>query len=288
MNASDIDIISLGLADALEEHSRSETVKRGYIKEAARIAVSEEPELIGELFAADGYEAATPSALLSSLMKLVGDGDGGGLLAKYISEVFESRFGRIALSASFPDATDTDRSAAFVSGSGADAAYEIFARRFGLSAVHTGRISAACDAVLDGDAGYCILPVVSSKDGRLRSFYRMIDVYGLKISATVTVESAESTMRYALCGKNSAPVFSTPSGIELSVPCNGKSASSLIRAAEALGHTLSEVSSYPSERDGEVFSFTFSVGGEYNPFFLYLNLFFPHFTLTGIYSDITV
>lgn len=287
MKASDIDIITRGLSDASEDFSRSETVKKGYIKELARLCVLEAGAAVDELFSADGCGSSVSSEPLKTAIKIVGNGASGGFFARFLSETYENRFGEIGNDALFAEEDSAMPSASFVSGSGADAAFESFARRFRLSAVHTGRIASACDAVLDGDAGYCIIPVMSAKDGRLRSFYRMIDVYGLKISATVTVESVESTMRYALCKRNSRPISKTPSRMEFSVPCDGKNALSLAKAAEALGHGLLEVSSSPSERDGEIFSFTFSLGGTYKPFIVYLNLFHPRFTLTGLYDTVT-
>lgn len=287
MKASDTDIIARGLTDASEEFSRSETVKKGYIKELARLTVLDEGETLGEFFSADGCGAAADLSTLKTATSLLGNGASGGIFARFLAEVYENRFGEVKSAALFPESDPVPASASFVSGSGADAAFDAFARHFRLSAVHTGRISAACDAVLDGDAGYCILPVVSGTDGRLRSFYRMIDVYGLKISATVTVESAENVMRYALCKRNSLPLSPAPSRMEFSVPCDGKTALSLAKAAEALGHGLYEISSSPSERDGEIFSFTFILGGSFKAFILYLNLFHPRFTLTGLYDAVT-
>ncbi len=287
MKASDIEIISRGLTDAKEDKKRSDTVKRGYIKELARLVLADESELIGELFSADGYGGELSSPSFKSALPLLGDGEDGGIFSRLLSELYEDRCREITDAELFPEDDAAQQCAAFVSGSGADAAFDVFSRVFHLSAVNTGRIAAACDAVLDGDAGYCILPIVSSTDGRLRSFYRMINVYGLKIASTVTVESAENVMRYALCKLSSHPITDTPSHIELSVPCPGESALAIIKAAEVLGHRLYEISSYPSERDGEIFSFIFSLDGEYKSFLLYLNLFHPRFTLTGLYDDIT-
>ncbi len=287
MKTTDTDIIARGLSDASEELLRSETVKKGYIKELARLALIDEGDSVGELFSADGYGGAALSSSLKAAIGLVGNGASGGIFARFLTDVYEKRFGEVKDSLLFPEYDSVPASASFVSGSGADAAFEAFARHFHLSAVHTSRISSACDAVLDGDAGYCILPIVSGTDGRLRSFYRMIDVYGLKISATVTVESVENVMRYALCKRNSHPISPSPSRIELSVPCDGATALSLAKAAEALGHGLCEVSSAPSERNGEIFSFTFILGGSFKSFILYLNLFHPRFTLTGIYDAVT-
>ncbi len=287
MRSSDIEVILRGLSDANEEKIRSETVKKGYIKELARLIFAEGSETVGELFSADGYGGQPISDSFFSALSVIEEGEDRGIFAKLLTGLYESRIHEVSDTELFPEPDTAAMSAAFVSGSGADAAFDSFAHVFRLSAVHTGRISSACDAVLDGDAGFCILPVVSGRDGRLRSFYRMIDVYGLKISATVTVESSENVMRYALCKLNSRPLSGTPSRIEFSLPTDGNGALAVSAAATALGHSLFEISSFPSERDGDIFSFTFDVRGEYKSFLLYLNLFHPRFTLTGLYNDIT-
>lgn len=285
MKATAREIISRGLSDASEELLRSETIKKGYIKELARLSVKDERELLRELFAAEGCSAELSSELKASV-RLVGDGENGGILARLLTETYEALCGAVDDDAIFPDPSSADSSASFVSGSGADSAFDEFSRRFHLSAVHTSRISYSFDAVLDGDAGFCIIPVVSSNDGRLRSFYKMIDVYGMKIAAVVSVESSENIMRYALCKRDSRPIVSAPSHMEFSVPCSGSEAMAIARAAHALGNSLIDISSLPSERNGEIFSFTFKLGGAYKPFLLYLNLFHPSFTLIGIYDII--
>ncbi len=285
MKTNEKDIIMRGLSDAAEELLRSETIKKGYIKELARLSVKEERELLRELFAAEGCSAEL-SAELKASVKLIGDGENGGIFAHLLTESYERLCGTLDDNAIFPEVSSADASASFVSGSGADSAFDEFSRKFKLSAVHTSRISYSCDAVLDGDAGFCIIPVMSSKDGRLRSFYKMIDVYGMKIAAAVSVESSENVMRYALCKRDSKPILSTPSHIEFSVPCSGSDAMEIAKAAQVLGNSLLDMSSLPSERNGEIFSFTFKLGGSYKPFLLYLNLFHPNFTLIGIYDVI--
>lgn len=285
MKATAREIISRGLSDASEELLRSETIKKGYIKELARLSVKEEHDLLREFFAAEGCSSELSSELKASV-KLIGDGENGGIFARLLTEAYEGLHGTVDDDVIFSESTSADTSASFVSGSGADAAFDEFSRKFRLSAVHTSRISYSCDAVLDGDAGFCIIPVMSTKDGRLRSFYKMIDVYGMKIAAVVSVESSENVMRYALCKRDSRPIVPAPSCIEFSIPCSGSEAMQIVRAAEALENSLLDISSLPSERNGEIFSFTFNLGSSYKPLLLYLNLFHPSFTLIGIYDVI--
>lgn len=285
MKTSEKDIIMRGLSDASEELLRSETIKKGYIKELARIFVKDAGKELGEFFSADGISSELPFELKDEL-RLLGDGADAGIFSLFVTDLYENRFGAVEDELIFSEASSEGSTVSFVSGSGADSAFDRFSRKFRLSAVHTNRISYSCDAVLDGDADFCIIPVMSANDGRLRSFYKMIDMYGLKIAAAVSAFTSESTMRYALCKRDSKPIFSAPSRIEVSLPSTGDEALSLVKAAEALGSSLLEISSLPSERNGEVFSFTFRLGGSFKPFLLYLNLFYPSFNLIGIYDII--
>ena len=60
-----------------------------------------------------------------------------------------------------------------------------------------------CENVFDGRCEYCILPIMNSNDGRLMSFYSLLDRYELKICETVDIdaENSSSTMKIALIGR---------------------------------------------------------------------------------------
>lgn len=70
-------------------------------------------------------------------------------------------------------------------------------------ASYVGTFAEACEAVYNGLCEYCILPVENEREGRLYSFYSMIDRYELKICDTVTVSSEDSSesIRFALVGR---------------------------------------------------------------------------------------
>lgn len=282
MEQSKINIITEGLRDASDDLRRSETVKLGYTKELARLALCELGDTAALLFEIGAELSPIADTAVSQVKKLMHEGENGADFARFISELYEKKYG--ALPSYTAEKELVPHSAAFVSGSGADAAYDIFKHRLGLSPIHSERISSTCDAVLDGDAGYCILPLKSGRDGRLRSFYRMMDVYDLKISAACVAGSDENMTRYALCGRSHKPIFDKPTHIEISSPATGAEALAVAASAKRLGHELTELSSTPSEHGGEVYSFTFELRGDYRPFILYMNIFHPRYTLTGLYS----
>ena len=57
----------------------------------------------------------------------------------------------------------------------------------------------SCENVTDGFCEYCIIPITSSSDGRLMSFYSLLDRYELKICAVTDIDDDETskTIRYA-------------------------------------------------------------------------------------------
>ena len=66
--------------------------------------------------------------------------------------------------------------------------------------------NSACEAVYDGKADYCILPIENSTDGRLGGFYNLISKYELFVCLSTDVMSNDGSVRtrFALCKKNTA------------------------------------------------------------------------------------
>ncbi len=71
--------------------------------------------------------------------------------------------------------------------------------------IYSPSFSEACDDVFDGRCEFCILPIENSQNGRLFSFYSMLDRYELRICATCRLEGETHSerVRYALVGKAS-------------------------------------------------------------------------------------
>ena len=61
----------------------------------------------------------------------------------------------------------------------------------------------ACEAVFNGNCEFCVLPVHNDRDGKLYSFYSMLDRYELKIVHVVSDENddARESVTFALVGR---------------------------------------------------------------------------------------
>lgn len=64
-------------------------------------------------------------------------------------------------------------------------------------------VTDVCESVYNGECEYCILPVETSNDGKLLSFYELILKYNFKITAVYDLQSdnGKEYTRYALLGK---------------------------------------------------------------------------------------
>lgn len=76
-------------------------------------------------------------------------------------------------------------------------------------AAYFANVADVCENVYNGNCEYCILPVETSSDGKLLSFYELILKYNFKITAVYDLRGEEGYTRYALIGKRSA--FNNPS-----------------------------------------------------------------------------
>ena len=91
---------------------------------------------------------------------------------------------------------------AYLKNSYNDMAYMQFSELFNSPrAAYFGSIVDVCESVYNGVCEYCILPVETSSDGKLISFYETILRYNLKISAVYDLSSNNGYTRYALLSK---------------------------------------------------------------------------------------
>lgn len=127
----------------------------------------------------------------------------------------------------------------------------------------------AAENVFDGRCEFCILPIMNSEEGRLMSFYSLLDRYELKICETVDLDADDSsrTIRYARVGKackeqkerfqsNQSYIFEfsiTAASSDFLVP--------LFEAAKQSKATLVSIDSLPVEytTDTQRFFFSFSI-----------------------------
>ena len=73
----------------------------------------------------------------------------------------------------------------------------------GAKAYYSASFADACEAVFNNTCEFCILPVYNGKEGKLYSFYNMLDRYDLKIAHTVTEDEGDSQelVTFALVGR---------------------------------------------------------------------------------------
>ena len=100
--------------------------------------------------------------------------------------------------------TGADIRMAYVKNNRSDEAYAcFFGRDRRVRSSHVGTFAEACEAVYDNSCDYCILPLENEREGRLYSFYSMIDKYELKIrdTAAVVSEDGSDSITFGLVGR---------------------------------------------------------------------------------------
>jgi len=157
--------------------------------------------------------------------------------------------------------------------------------------VYESSFADVCEAVFDGIAEYCIIPIENSVDGKLVGFRNLIMKYELKILSLCEIPTGdESSTTYALLGKNfvKTGVPEENGMFEFILSLNDDlSLSDIIRAAEYTGMKLRKIDSIPvSYSDGGyAYDIVFSVGdADLECFLCFLMLEAPQFIPVGTYS----
>ena len=280
-----------GIGSAAEHRRRADTISALYYKELAHIAMSAVRDPASVFSCSADRDEDDIRELLLTQNGICDAGLTGALFAKYYTELCSSRGIIPELADMFRHTVKTEpASAAYVTGGFADAAFD--ALREELAAVahvtlrpyHAERAGSACDCVLDGKTDFAIIPLWNDRDGNLRSFYRMIGEFDLKILSVTTVPTDEGRTRFALCGAEANPLYSSPAYMEISLIGHDSIISDISDASRAHGHTVTEISTSPSE-GGPLVRFTIRAGGDLRPTLLYLNLFHPAHTMIGLYCS---
>lgn len=100
---------------------------------------------------------------------------------------------------------EADIRMAYVKNNRSDEAYLSFSKRNRrVRSSYVGTFAEACEAVYDNSCDYCILPLENEREGRLYSFYSMIDKYELKIcdTAAVVSEDGSNSITFGLVGRS--------------------------------------------------------------------------------------
>lgn len=182
---------------------------------------------------------------------------------------------------------------AFAPGKPANAAFETFAKSMkNVSAQSEESFSASCDSTAGGDSDYCIIPIENSSDGRLGSFYRLIEKNGLYIVMSYRYVSpdGENYTRFALCcGKMTHIALDGETYLHFHLTADGlDTLEDILRAGRFFGLRIVRADMIPSSvagRDNSI-DFIFAVeNGDLAGFVCFLKLEYPQFSVTGIYAE---
>lgn len=148
---------------------------------------------------------------------------------------------------------------------------------------HTFR--AVCDEVVSGNCEYCILPLESSGEGRLRAFTSLVDAYDLKIAAACSVSLGDGRVtQYALLRHGLAilrPNEEVPRHLEIRCDTSGRSPDGLLHGARLCGLPPVRV-----DWSNERLNALFAPGGDIPAFLLFLSLAYPHFEIIGLFRHL--
>ena len=149
-----------------------------------------------------------------------------------------------------------------------------------------------CEEVYYGRADMCILPLDSSRDAKLISFYRLIGKYELRIVMSCDVPSGDGVMtRYALLRKSAfLPSEKQDKKGELFfefsfVPDESSALCDVLTAAADCGLRLYKVDALPLTYTDSEFLYDVILRCPETPevFALYMSLAVPQYELLGVY-----
>ena len=188
-----------------------------------------------------------------------------------------------------------EKTIAFLRNGQAMRAFERFAKHLGgVSAVYENNFVSACESVYSNHATYAIVPIFSTSDGRLNSFYRQIEKYELSIVMTCEIDSddGENTTTFALVYKDA--VYAQTEGEPLyECKINLDDLNMLADIADAasyFGAELYSAEALPMAFSGRNNTFALIFGLEnanLGGFFTYLALEYPQTATVGIYTKLT-
>jgi hypothetical protein len=188
-------------------------------------------------------------------------------------------------------ANNTDKKIAFLRNRQAFRAFECFAKTLGgVSVLYENNFQNACESVALEQAAYAIIPIYSTTDGRLNSFYRMIEKYELNIILTCDVDSddGESMTTFALVYKDKICLHTGTPKFECKITFDDLSSiSDIADAAYYYGATLENLEALPMMFSGRAgtFSVVFNLeNADIDGLVCYLALEYPQMSVIGIYG----
>ena len=155
---------------------------------------------------------------------------------------------------------------------------------------------AVCEEVYSGKCEFCILPLESSTEGRLNTFYSMIDRFELKINATCVIyhNDNQKFTKFALLKKSIAEFNKNKSSqkgqvFEFKIPAKIDALSpigDILRCAEICNMKLIRIDSIPLPYNDEMLSYyaSFNIDdSDFIVFLAYIMLEFPQCDPLGVY-----
>ncbi|MBQ7294090.1 MAG: hypothetical protein IJW79_10175 [Clostridia bacterium] len=168
-------------------------------------------------------------------------------------------------------------------------AFDVFSKIFALYEENcVESFNAVCENIVDEKA-FGIIPIVNSTDGKLTSFYRLIDKFDLKIISACNIENTDGNgfTRYALIGKNLIDFADSGNkSIELLI---NDDVSDLAISLGIIGGSVREITSIPSlhNKNDALNYVTVNLKSEdIYTLWWYLYIFGGDVDLIGIYSEI--
>ncbi len=184
-----------------------------------------------------------------------------------------------------------DRKVAFLRNHQAFRAFECFAKQLGgVSVLYENNFQNACEAVVLGQAAYAIIPVYSTSDGRLNSFYRMIEKHELSIAMVCDIDSddGETVTTFALVSKERVCLEADGEKFECTITFeNLADLADLADAAFYYHAHLDSLDALPVMLSGRAgtYSLLFDLkGADLDGLFCYLALEYPQMSIIGFYG----
>ncbi len=174
-------------------------------------------------------------------------------------------------------------------------AFSKFSKQFkGLQAYYQSRFDTICEDVYNERCEFCILPIENTSEGKLVSFYSLIDKYDLKILSACAIDNDDrkSTL-FALLGKNFSVLKKNIGSFffEFAVTTGDfSSVAEILAVAEHFSLKLRRIDSLPLSYNDEAFSYHIILelesASEITPFLIYLSANVPQYTPIGLFSKI--
>lgn len=185
---------------------------------------------------------------------------------------------------------------AFVKNKYTERAFEEFSRTIAnAKPIYSLNFKESCESVTNGNCEFCILPIANSTDGRLISFYSLLDRYDLKICEVLTIEDNDAqSLYYARVGRSCKEPSERHSPerefiFEFSVLSSSADfISALLLAAEAAGARIISIDSMPVEYTSSLqkFFFSFTLNSRATlPFRLFVAFLEQSSTPLGLYQN---